>query len=240
LKKVMMQPPPPPGLPGALLPGQPSDTSPYPYQIALPVDGASPHRKASQRRDPKPKPLPHELDGDGPSSNAAYQAALQGGGISVSPHALGFLPTNYWLDVDASFGDLVSKFFQRKNNANCRFPHKLFNALAMVDNDPNMFHLLGVKWVTDRVFKVDKLIFGRLLGIGAIEGSLFHRQGNFPSHGFAEVSPAELSGIRAIADVRDVDHDRIRLLYHTSGGFVKASDEDSVTRCRWVSENPKQ
>jgi hypothetical protein len=206
----------------------------------MPVDGGQPHRKAARNRDPKPKQLLHELDGDGPSSNAAYQAALQSGAISVSPHALGFLPTSYWLDVDASLGDLVSKFFQRKSNANCRFPHKLFNALAMADSDPNMFHLLGVKWVTDRVFKVDKLIFGRLLGIGAIDGGLFHRQGNFPSHGFAEVSPAEVPGARALADLRDVDHDRIRLLYHPGGGFIKASDEDSVTRCRWVSENPKQ
>jgi hypothetical protein len=204
------------------------------YNPALAVQG--PKRSQSRNKQPKVKTLPVELDIDGRSSNAEYQAALANNSLFYSPQALGFLPSNYWLSADASFGDLVTKFFQRKNNANCRFPHKLYNALAVVEHDPNSFHLFGVQWVTDQIFKVDKFIFARLLGIVAIDGGLFHRQGNFPSHGFVELTAGEIEPLRSSHDVSDVDQDRVRLLYHRSNGFSKRSSEESVTRCKWITE----
>jgi hypothetical protein len=75
-----------------------------------------------------------------------------------------------------------------------------------------------------------------LLGIGAIDGGLFHRQGNFPSHGFTELNPSEFEQLRAVADLTDVDHDRIRLLVHRGGGFARTSNEDAVTSCKWITE----
>jgi hypothetical protein len=137
--------------------------------------------------------------------------------------------------TDVTFGDLVAKFFHRKNNPNCRFPHKLFNALAIVDRQPTMFHLIGVQWVSDKVFRVDKLVFGRLLGIGSIDGGLFHRQGNFPSHGFAELPSADIARL-GIPELADIDHDRVRLLYHKRNTFTRTSSEEAVTRCKWVGE----
>jgi hypothetical protein len=208
----------------------------------LPFDLApAPKKSQSRNKQPKAKVLPAELDIDGPSSNAEYQAALSDGSIAFSPQALGFLPSNYWLAVDVTFGDLVTKFFQRKNNANCRFPHKLYNALVIVERDPAAFNLFGVEWITDQIFKVDKLIFARLLGIGAVDGGLFHRQGNFPSHGFAELTGQEIDPLRAIHDLSDVDQDRVRLMYHRSSGFAKGSNEEAVTRCKWITEGePRQ
>lgn len=199
-------------------------------------------RSQRQTKAPKAKVMPPELDIEGPTSNEAYQAALNDPSLTVSPQALGFLPSNYWLNLDSTFGDLVTKFFQRKNNANCRFPHKLYNALAIVDQDPKMYNLLGVKWITNDIFKVDKLIFGRVLGISSIDGGLFHRQGNFPSHGFREVSSTELAELKNKygAEIADVDQERIRLLYHESKMFTKTSNEDSVTKCRWANNDKKE
>lgn len=199
-------------------------------------------RSQRQQKAPKAKVMPSELDIEGPTSNEAYQAALNDQNLTVSPQALGFLPSNYWLNLDSTFGDLVTKFFQRKNNANCRFPHKLYNALAIVDQDPKMYNLLGVKWITNDIFKVDKLIFGRVLGISSIDGGLFHRQGNFPSHGFREVSSTELAELKNKygAELADVDQERIRLLYHESKMFTKTSNEDSVTKCRWANNDKKE
>ena len=188
-------------------------------------------RKQPRQKTAKAKTLPLDLDVEGPMSNEAYQNALADQSLTVSPHDLGFLPSNYWLNLDSTFGDLVTKFFQRKNNANCRFPHKLYNALAIVDRTPEMYNLLGVKWVTDEIFKVDKLIFGRVLGISSIDGGLFHRQGNFPSHGFKELSQEELNELKATHDISDVDQDRIRLLHHPL--FNKQSKEESVNKCKW-------
>jgi hypothetical protein len=154
------------------------------YQVAVPGPHAARKKLGSKQKPLKSKVLPTELDIDGPTSNVAYQAALGNPSLVISPQELGFLPSNYWLTTSVTFTNLVGQFFQRKNNANCRFPHKLFNALSLVEHSPAMFSLLGVKWVTDRIFKVGRLVFTRLLGISSIDGGLFHRQGNLPSHGF--------------------------------------------------------
>jgi hypothetical protein len=130
----------------------------------------------------------------------------------------------------------VSKFFQRKNNASCRFPHKLYNALLAVAHNPALWPLIGVRWVTDGVFVVDKFVFGRLLGITAYDGGLFHRQGNLPSHGFVEVSIEELGQLRGGEfDVRAIDCDRYRAFRHSSGTFKKVSPEAFFETCKWAS-----
>jgi hypothetical protein len=188
------------------------------------------------KRGARVRQLPPELDTEGPASNAEYSQALVNPSLSFSPHELGFLPSNYWLPEDTTFADFVTKFMQRKNNANCRFPHKLYNALSLVEHTPSFFHLLGVQWVTDRVFKVDKAIFGRVLGIMAVDGGLFHRQGNFPSHGFAELTGSEVERLKALYPLADVDQDRVRLCYHKGDSFAKDSTEDAVTRCKWITE----
>jgi hypothetical protein len=225
-------------------PGVPSDLNVGAFQYpnaGVPFELGAPQRPTkkpkAKSKGPRTKTLPSELDAEGPASNLAYQGALADPSIAFPPQALGFLPSNYWVSAEATFGDLVVKFFQRKNNANCRFPHKLFNALALVAHNPAMFNLIGVQWVTDRIFKVDKLIFGRLLGISSIDGGLFHQQGNFPSHGFGEVSGPEIDQLRMSYDLSDVDQDRVRLCYHKGGIFSKASNEDAVTRCKWITDN---
>jgi hypothetical protein len=83
----------------------------------------------------------------------------------ISPQSLGFVPSDYWLNADYSFGELVSRFFHRKNRASY--------ALRLVDGNPTMFNLVGVKWLTEMAFLVNKLIFGRLLGISALDGASF-------------------------------------------------------------------
>lgn len=196
-------------------------------------------RSQRQQKGSKTKILPPELDIEGPSSNEAYKVAMADKNLTIYPKALNFLPSNYWVDQESPFGELVTKFFQRKNNANCRFPHKLYNALSVVEQDPTMYNLLGVKWVTDEIFKVDKLIFGRLLGISSIDGGLFHRQGNFPSHGFTELSSAQVNELKVSLgdEIADVDQERIRLMFHEGKMFSKMSDEDSVTKCKWANSD---
>jgi hypothetical protein len=193
-------------------------------------------KQSSKSKTPRVKQLPPELDIPGPSSNGDYEAALSSPTLTFSPQTLGFMPSNYWLSVGTTFGEFVTKFLQRKNNANCRFPHKLYNALAVVDQNPAMYHLIGVQWVTDRIFKVDKLVFGRVLGLTAVDGGLFHRQGNFPSHGFGELTVGEFEQLKVAFDISDVDMDRVRLLCHKGNSFAKGSTEDAVTRCKWITE----
>jgi hypothetical protein len=188
-----------------------------------------------EKKPPRVKTLPGELATSGPESNDAFEEAIRDPIQSISPRTLGFMPSSYWLNTSISFGDLVQKFFHRKNNSSCRFPHKLFNALLLVEANPPLFSLIGVKWLTDSTFLVDKYVFGRLLGILSFDGGLFHRQGNFPSHGFVEVTLSEVSQIKAEGfDPTGIDSDRYRVLRHSSGQFTKGVTEEFFTYCKWT------
>jgi hypothetical protein len=137
------------------------------------------------------------------------------------------------------FGALVTDHFQKKSGSNTRFFHKLYNALKISEIDPFYTEYVGVEWVTDRIIKIDKKKFARLLGIRAIEGSLFHRQGNFPSHGFREIGPLEARKILSPEDLANVDYDSVRLLVHAPGDFVRDSSAQVFEKCRWINSRVK-
>jgi hypothetical protein len=130
---------------------------------------------------------------------------------------------------------MVTNFFQKKNSASSRFSHKLYNALKMATEDSFYVDFLGVEWVTDSILKVDKRLFGRLLGIQRIDGSLFHQQGNFPSHGFIELSEKDARQYLTDADLEGVDYDNVRLLTHQPGAFRRGSTENDMIHCKWTS-----
>jgi hypothetical protein len=152
-----------------------------------------------------------------------------------NPLQLGFIPQAIWTDgQDVKFGDLITFFFQRKNHANSRFSHKLYNALRMTTSDPSCFDFIGVKWMTDTVLVVNKSIFAQLLGIKTVDGSLFHRQGNFPSHGFVELTWAEATALLTPAEVQKIDFDTVRLLAHEQGVFVRGATLEAIEDCKWT------
>ena len=135
-----------------------------------------------------------------------------------------------------TFGEIVSTFFQKKNNANSRFSHKLFNALKLSECSPEFPQLVGVSWLTQFILRVDKRAFARLLGIKSIDGSLFHQQGNFPSHGFFEIGAGDAAkfcppGI----NLTGVDFENVRLLVHNEQKFRKGCTEFDIINCRWAN-----
>jgi hypothetical protein len=158
--------------------------------------------------------------------------------VKFNPRKLGFVPLSHWEDTEVTFGGLVASHFQQKSGRNTRFFHKLYNALKMSELDRFYSEYLGVEWVTDRLIKIDKKKFARLLGIHAIDGSLFHRQGNFPSHGFREIGPEEAKEMVPADELAMVDYDNVRLLIHAPGNFVRGSTPQDFDQCRWI--NPKQ
>lgn len=148
--------------------------------------------------------------------------------IRFNPKRLGFLPSTFWKDGEATLGQLCSEFFRRKNNSNCRFPHKLYNALVLSEQGDWLVNVVGVQWIDDRTIKVNRERFARLLGIKSIEGSLFNKQGNFPSHGFVEVDP-----IVVRSKFPDFDFRSDRLIVHEAGIFVRGCTEQNITSCKW-------
>ncbi len=155
--------------------------------------------------------------------------------VRFNPRRLGFVPRDHWDDRDYTFGQLVSEFFQRKSSSRTRFVYKLYNALKITEYNPRYSAFIGVELASDSVIRVDKKAFARLTGIRAIDGSLFHNQGNFPSHGFFELTPYTVG----VVPSDGVDWDDIRLLTHKSGLFTRMSDESSFGACKWVKGNKR-
>ena len=175
---------------------------------------------------------PVELERDGPDSNDKFKAMIDDKEFVVRPRDLGLLPTSYWVESELTFGELLEKFFHKRNSIHARFSYKLFDALTLVEKFPELFAMVGVKWVTEKVLKVDKLVFGRLLGIQALDGALFHKQGNFPTHGFVQLAADERREL-GVGDGEDIE--RFHYLQHASGVFVRSATEDSVMHCKWVT-----
>jgi hypothetical protein len=182
--------------------------------------------------------LRHQLF-NGAGYNSEFVLACQNRALLFNPKHLGFVPGKIWLDHDYTFGDVVADFFQRKNHQNCRFSHKLFNALRLVSWSFVYVRLVGVSWITPTILKVDKRALARLLGIRSIEGSLFHQQGNFPSHGFVEIGAGDIQVMcPPSVSLSDVDFDSVRLLRHPDGVFHEGCTEADIEQCRWTMTRP--
>jgi hypothetical protein len=142
--------------------------------------------------------------------------------VTLNPAALGFIPIHFWPNREVRFADLVCDFFQRKSSANARFLHKLDNALRISAIAPAWAEIVGVRWEAPLVVRVHKGQFARLLGIRAIEGSFFHRQGNFTTHGFVELTREQAQALCPDTDLAAVDFDNVRLLVHQPGAPASA------------------
>jgi hypothetical protein len=172
-------------------------------------------------------------------SDKDFQSSCDDDYIIFSPHSLGFLPRP-WKKSFVTFGHLVDSFFRRKGSSRTRFLHKLHNALCLSEIDPSFFSIVGVQWLTDHIICVDKATFARLLGIRTPDGSLFHRQGNFPSHGFVEVSPSQARATLSPSVLQTVDYDNIRLFVHGSGEFFRGCDARIETTCHWLNRRKQE
>jgi hypothetical protein len=172
---------------------------------------------------------------DDDSCELEFDAICADSSITFNPHKLGFIPLDAWEDRDFTFGELVRSHFRKKCSLTTRFFHKLFNALKIVESDSFYSVFLGIEWASHSILKVDKKSFARLLGIKTIDGSLFHCQGNFPSHGFREIGVWEAKGKVSEENLLNVDFDCVRLLVHATGLFVRGANSDVVEHCKWVN-----
>ena len=152
--------------------------------------------------------------------------------ISINPFKAHLIPNTIWEDTDIPFPTFVQRFFRKRNSLHCKFPYKLINALRISDTYPELSNLVGVQWVTNSVFLVKSKAFAKLLGIKSIDGSLFHKQGNFPSHGFYELSFDEASALTKSLGI-DYNVASERLLCHLSGKFCRNASDDTISVLKW-------
>jgi hypothetical protein len=198
-------------------------------QVSLVFKGitGSPLLPVARSLSPNQRTVPDFTESD-------FEAFCHNPDVVFNPRELGFLPL-HWPDGARTFGELYARFFKRKNTSRSRFLHKLFNALKIGEIDPRCREFVGVEWVSDDVLRVNKTKFARLLGIKTIDGSLFHRQGNFPSHGFVELTMAEARRMLQPDLLRDVDFDEVRLVRHEPRVFVRGCGPEVDLACKWIN-----
>ena len=168
-----------------------------------------------------------------PISERLFEDVCVDQSVQISPKNFGFIPLSAWSAESVTFGTLVSSFFRRRNSTSSKFPYKLYNALRITEFWPDYFPHIGVKWITDSIIWVNRESFARLLGVKTIEGGLFHQQGNFPSHGFEELSFEESEKVAAQLGLGKIDLSVMRLIRHTNGLFRRDSKESDLERCKW-------
>jgi hypothetical protein len=155
--------------------------------------------------------------------------------IAIRPDLLGFVPPKRWMRFHAiAFSSLVRDYFRARSSRKIRFEHKLWNALAISRQLPELTGKVGVLWQSNTIFKVDKNIFGELLAVTRPGSAFFSQRGSFNSHGFHEISVREATAEAPFADFSDVDEVTIRLYKHTAGRFRSNSTYQDVDECSWA------
>ena len=76
-------------------------------------------------------------------------------------------------------------------------------------------------WINENIIKVNSTIFANLLGIHAIQGGLFHKQGNFSRHNFTPVLKQNSIEINKLPNCEDVDDFSIRLFIDSQNRFSR-------------------
>ena len=151
----------------------------------------------------------------------------------IDPVALQFIPKSTWASwKPTSVQGLHDTYFSRKNSVSRRFEHKLWNALQITTRRPDLYPAVGVMWVSETIIQVNRVIFGKLLGLEKSTSALFNMQGSFPTHGFTELT---LDEVRIVAGVKSTtsDFDECRFFVRKDGKFTRHSKEADVMACSY-------
>jgi hypothetical protein len=89
---------------------------------------------------------------------------------------------------------------------------------------PTAYYYIRAIWLTQTVMKIHSQTFAQLLGIHAVQGGLFHKQGNFSRHGFRQVMKDTqiIEGMNV--DLLDVDDYLVRLFTDEHNRFSRDSE----------------
>jgi hypothetical protein len=156
-------------------------------------------------------------------------------------HEFGFVPKAEWPPQVFTLWDLRQMYFTRRNGPGRRFDFKLYNALCITKVFPSAYYFIGAIWVSATVMKIHSQTFAQLLGIHAVQGGLFHKQGNFSRHGFQQVMKRAEAAAAMTLDLADVDDYLVRLFTDQHNRFSRDSEfviTDAMAAVREEEESP--
>lgn len=151
-----------------------------------------------------------------------FTAAMENNELILNPFQLGFEPEPFWYEhnEDFTFRQLVLQFFRTKTRVS-RFIYKLYDMLLITSKIPFFKAIVGVNWVTFKIFSVNVECISAMLSVAAssIDQTFFAKNGLFPSLGFIEITPENY--IEAgLASFPDISEPNIKLFFHRPQLFV--------------------
>lgn len=162
--------------------------------------------------------------------------------VIINPVSIGLVPYEIWENRDYTFQEMLESHFRRRSSKFVKFAQKLFNALAITKAFPDLFDVVGVMWINDSLFKVDKNALGFILGIKKPNASFFNPHGAFKTHGFREIQKHVLEPKYGIPyeSIKGKARTNIRVFEHKTKAFSRDMYANSVTKCKWKRSSIKK
>jgi hypothetical protein len=179
---------------------------------------------------PRPRIVPSRREK--PQPKVSYIA-----GYVFDPVELGFIPVGHWMPGPMTLKTAMTEFFTVRSSRILRFECKLWNALALVREDPELYRYVGVAWISRTVLKVNRDVFGRFINVTRPAAALYNNQGSFATHGFKEIALSEVEGVVPAEQLSDVEESVVRLFTHLTPLFNAYSRPDEVMSCRYVQSS---
>lgn len=148
----------------------------------------------------------------------------------IEPHNIGLVPKIEWYPQILSLESLQANYFSKRSGAARQFDFKVYNALCITNAFPGAYNYIGIEWVDENTFKVDAKIFGTFLKMPAGDNSLYHKQGNFSTHGFEFVSKSSSPSYLMNPKCIGVDDSRIRLFIDTKHRFSRNTEFETANQ----------
>lgn len=153
----------------------------------------------------------------------------------INTSKLGFIIDTKSFQETITLQILIHNFFRSRSCKKVRFEHKLWNALLLTKHYEYLYPVIGVKWLSSTIFKVDRRIFGNLLRVSSPAAAFFNSRGSFMTHGFLEISREKAQEMEPGIDLTGVDEALVRLFVHSQNCFNQFSTDADILFCRWNS-----
>ena len=150
--------------------------------------------------------------------------ALSNDELFINPCALGFQPNQYWMNFNCNilFRNLVNGCFRKRNCRLHTFFVKLYNLLLISSENKFFKSIVGVSWITNRIFSVDIDLFAAVVNLnkGEIHSiSKGDQDSIFIKNNFIEVTNLNYTEA-GLTELPDLSNCKLKLMFHATNKFI--------------------
>lgn len=175
-----------------------------------------------------------------------FSSAMSDKTLILNPYQLKLEPISFWEENqnDFTFEKLVNTFFRIDKNRVAKFIYKLYDMLLITKKMPMLKGIIGVNWITNRIFSVNVNCISSMLNLvpSTADFILFGENQAFHQHGFCEVTPDnyQMAGLGSFPEYQE---NGVKFLFHNEHKFVdkelSLKELDEIDKKLYLKENNK-